>query len=97
MRSQIRTATWAAMVVLCHMATTAWAAPGDTTRVSVASDGVQGNPAAEPFSAPAVSADGNVVAFESSSDNLVPGVANGFQQIYVHDRTATTMIPYRVR
>jgi hypothetical protein len=42
--------------------------------VSVASDGTQSN---NPSSFLALSADGRVVAFESSATNLVPGDTNG--------------------
>ncbi len=70
-----------------------------TTRVSVSSNGREGScPGTFPFiicrdgsgQAPAVSADGRVVAFESLED-LVPGDTRGIFNIFVHDRlTATT-------
>jgi Tol biopolymer transport system component len=43
---------------------------GQTTRVSVASDGTQGN---DHSGCPSISADGRYVAFESLASNLVPG------------------------
>jgi Tol biopolymer transport system component len=43
---------------------------GETTRVSVASDGAQGDRSS---SDPDISADGRYVAFASFADNLVPG------------------------
>jgi Tol biopolymer transport system component len=52
--------------------------------VSVDSSGVAGNGGG---SAAAISADGNVVAFQSTSTNLVAGDTNGLQDIFVHDRT----------
>jgi Tol biopolymer transport system component len=60
---------------------------GETTRVSVASDGTQGNS----FSRhPIISADGRSVAFESEASNLVSGDTNGPGvtgiDIFVHDR-----------
>ncbi len=62
---------------------------GQTTRVSVASDGTQGN-AGGPMSGsglmPSISADGRYVAFESDATNLVPGETNGYRDIFVHDR-----------
>ena len=58
---------------------------GVTERVSVASDGTEGNGASV---APALSGDGNVVAFVSSATNLVPGDTNGRLDVYVHDRTS---------
>jgi Ca2+-binding RTX toxin-like protein/archaellum component FlaF (FlaF/FlaG flagellin family)/gas vesicle protein len=57
---------------------------GETTRVSVATDGTEGR---NNWSlAPAISADGRYVAFQSDADNLVPGDANGKSDIFVHDR-----------
>jgi len=61
---------------------------GQTERVSVASDGAQGNRASHH---PAISADGRYVAFASAATNLVPDDTNGRQDIFVHDRqTGTT-------
>ena len=56
---------------------------GVTERVSVASDGTQGN--RESFT-PSISADGRYVAFTSGSSNLVAGDTNGFDDVFVHDR-----------
>jgi uncharacterized repeat protein (TIGR01451 family) len=56
-----------------------------TRRVSVDSDGVQGNGASSGI--PAISADGRFVAFMSAADNLVPEETNGVTDIFVHDRT----------
>jgi len=67
---------------------TALAFPGETTRVSVASDGTQGNRSA---GQPKISADGRFVAFTSDSINLVPGIPYGFVDVFVRDRlTGTT-------
>lgn len=55
---------------------------GSTTRVSVASDGTQGN---ESSGAPFISANGRYVAFNSGSSNLVPDDTNGFPDNFVHD------------
>ena len=54
-----------------------------TERVSVASDGAQGN---GPSTLPSITADGRFVAFESGATNLVPGDTNGEDDIFVHDR-----------
>lgn len=69
-------------------------ATGLTTRVSVSSDGTQGNaPSAENFVGgnltpePAVSADGNVVVFHSAASNLVAGDTNGLVDVFAHDLT----------
>ena len=61
---------------------------GNTTRVSVASNGAQGNGSS---SSPAISANGRYVTFESNASNLVAGDSNGFEDVFVHDRqTGTT-------
>jgi Tol biopolymer transport system component len=54
-----------------------------TTRVSVASDGSDGNYASHQ---PALSADGRYVAFLSLASNLVPFDDNGKLDVFVHDR-----------
>jgi Tol biopolymer transport system component len=65
------------------------AAPGATVRVSVPSSGGEASGfAPAPTSPPAVSADGNLVAFESDSSNLVAGDTNGVTDIFVRDRGA---------
>src|SRR5208283_4077814 len=56
-------------------------------RVSVASDGTQGNGTSMN---PSISADGRYVAFVSNSGNLVPGGTNYDFQIFVRDRQAGT-------
>jgi archaellum component FlaF (FlaF/FlaG flagellin family) len=56
---------------------------GQTTRVSVASDGTEGNGDSW---APSISADGRYVAFTSRASNLVPGDTNGTWDVFVHDR-----------
>lgn len=56
---------------------------GITTRVSIASDGTEGNGNSN---TPSISADGRYVSFESGSTNLVPGDTNGHVDIFVHDQ-----------
>jgi Tol biopolymer transport system component len=56
---------------------------GQTARVSVASDGTQGN---ESSGLSAISADGRYVAFDSYASNLATGDANGYKDVFVHDR-----------
>ncbi len=56
---------------------------GQTTRVSVGANGAQGN---GPSSGGKISADGRFVVFTSSATSLVSGDANGFQDVFVHDR-----------
>lgn len=56
---------------------------GQTTRVSVASDGSQSNSFSDK---PSISADGRYVAFVSTASNLISGDTNGTDDIFVHDR-----------
>jgi Tol biopolymer transport system component len=52
-----------------------------TKRISVSSAGVQGD---DNSSLPALSADGTVIAFESTASNLVAGDTNGTNDVFVH-------------
>src|SRR5438874_169044 len=56
-----------------------------TTRVSIALGGAEPNAGS---SAPAISADGNVVAYESDATNLVSGDSNGQRDVFVYDRSS---------
>jgi Tol biopolymer transport system component len=56
---------------------------GQTSRVSVASNGAQAN---DDSLGGSLSADGRFVAFDSTASNLVPGDTNGKADIFVHDR-----------
>jgi len=56
---------------------------GEVTRVSVASDGIQGN---DRSSGPSLSADGRYVVFVSSATNLVSADTNLDSDLFVHDR-----------
>jgi Tol biopolymer transport system component len=61
---------------------------GGTTRLSVSSDGVQGN---NQSVVPAVSANGRYVAFTSNASNLVPGHASPeFYDVHVRDLVSGT-------
>jgi Tol biopolymer transport system component len=55
---------------------------GSKTRISVSSDGVQGN--GDSYQAD-LSADGRLIVFTSDASNLVPGDTNGVSDIFVHD------------
>ena len=57
------------------------------SRVSVASDGTQGD-----FQSlsPSISADGRYIAFQASARNLVSGDTNGKQDVFVHDRQTSS-------
>jgi uncharacterized repeat protein (TIGR01451 family) len=59
---------------------------GTVVRVSVSTAGEQGNSESE---WPSISDDGRIIAFESSSDNLVPGANGG---IFAHDNRPTADI-----
>jgi Tol biopolymer transport system component len=56
-----------------------------TVRISVSSEGVQGN---DSSSGPAISADGRFIAFWSWASNLVPGDDNAAPDVFVRDRDA---------
>jgi Tol biopolymer transport system component len=60
---------------------------GTTERVSVATDGTQGNNAS---SYPSISADGRFVVFETLATNLALGDTNADWDVYVHDRLTST-------
>ena len=60
---------------------------GTTARVSVATGDIQGNGGSY---APAISADGRFVAFDSDASNLAQGDTNGFSDVFVRDRQAGT-------
>ena len=62
---------------------------GETTRVSVASDGTQAN---DDSWYPAVSGNGRYVAFQSYASNLVAGDTNGDDDVFVHDLQTRTTI-----
>ena len=62
-------------------------ADGLTERVSVASDGTQGNGASVN---PSISADGRFVAFQSRASNLIPNDTNNVADIFVRDRASNT-------
>ena len=61
---------------------------GTTTRVSVTSGGTQATGGSS--SGPAISADGQIVAFSSNATNLVANDTNGLSDVFVHDRTTGT-------
>jgi Tol biopolymer transport system component len=55
---------------------------GTTARVSIASSGSSGADSSE---APAISADGRFIAFESLAPNLVAGDTNAFRDVFLRD------------
>ena len=62
---------------------------GITERISVASDGSQGNLESR---SSAISEDGRYVAFSSGANNLVSGDENGSYDIFLRDRQAGTTV-----
>jgi Tol biopolymer transport system component len=65
------------------------AAPGDVTRVSVSSNGAQGNG----FSySGQISANGRVVVFESDANNLVPDDTNGHTDVFLRNLSLGTTV-----
>lgn len=59
---------------------------GKTERVSVNSDGLEGNADSAWFNVPSINADGRFIVFDSSASNLVPSDTNGLIDVFVHDR-----------
>ena len=59
-------------------------------RVSLASDGTQGNATFDRYPC-SISADGRYVAFASIASNLVPGDTNGVADVFVYDRQTDTI------
>jgi Tol biopolymer transport system component len=82
---------WGATVVALALSTAipAGADAPMTTRVSVSSDGAQGNAASVDAS---ISGDGRYVAFHSWASTLVPGDTNGVSDVFVHDRLTHTTV-----
>jgi Tol biopolymer transport system component len=78
--------TAVALVGVAAPARASGPAGGTTERVSVASDGRQGDRISGRFTAPDVSSDGRVVAFDSEANDLVPGDTNGEVDVFAHDR-----------
>ncbi len=56
---------------------------GKISRVSVSSDGLEGN---DVSNWPAISADGRFISFSSKAGNLITGDTNGVFDVFVHDR-----------
>jgi Tol biopolymer transport system component len=69
--------------LLFVIASAVHAAKGETTLVSVSSEGTIGDGAS---SWPSISSDGRYVAFRSYAENLVDDDTNDYSDIFVHDR-----------
>jgi hypothetical protein len=64
---------------------------GTTERVSVSSDGAEGDQFSDRY-APALDQTGRFVAFESGATNFVPGDANGTFDVFLRDRREHTTV-----
>ena len=80
------------LLILGIMAGNALAAPGDTTRVNVDSNGVQANNGGA-YDVISTSADGRYVAFSSYATNLVPNDTNNHYDIFIHERQTNAIQP----
>jgi Tol biopolymer transport system component len=56
---------------------------GATERVSVSTNGLEGNGDSQ---SPSIDRRGRYVAFDSSASNLAPNDTNGFMDVFIHDR-----------
>jgi len=63
-------------------------AAGTTERVNLSTTGVEGDKSSRSGT---ISADGNVIAYDSAATNLVPGDTNNYPDCFVHDRAAGTL------
>lgn len=79
----------AATLVALFFAVPADAQKRATTRISVASSGLEGNSGSY---YPSISADGRTVAFDSYASNLVSGDTNGYWDVFMHARGHPTGI-----
>jgi Tol biopolymer transport system component len=70
----------------------ATAATGGTERISVSTGGGQANGASGVASwRPAISDDGNLVAFDSTATNLAPGATSGQDNVYLRSRSGSAI------
>jgi Tol biopolymer transport system component len=82
--NKLRAVIIAILMVAMSEGSPATAGDGVTTeRVSIASNGTQGNYYSYD---PSISADGRFVAFESAASNLVPDDTNSLMDVFVRDR-----------
>jgi len=91
---QLRRGSVAVLVSLAGLAAAAaaTAASGATDRVSLATGGGQSNgPSGTASWRPAISADGNLIAFDSSATNLAPGATSGRDNVYLRSRSGAAI------
>jgi Tol biopolymer transport system component len=75
------------VALLAAILVVAPAAAASTTRVSVRSNGTEGNSGSYLPSISSISRSGRYVAFASAASNLVAGDTNGFHDVFVRDRS----------
>jgi Tol biopolymer transport system component len=81
-----------AVLVAAALTGAATAATGATERVSLATGGGQANAGSGVASwRPAISADGNLVAFDSTATNLVPGATSRQDDVYLRSRSGAAI------
>jgi uncharacterized repeat protein (TIGR01451 family) len=80
-------ATLVSIAVGLSLLPPAAASAGQTELVSLNTNGAQGNDMSGRFAGPAISGDGQVVAFDSIATTLVSGDTNLVADVFVHDRT----------
>jgi hypothetical protein len=96
-RGHVRAATIGIVILvsIAALVSSALAGPaGRTVRVSVGTNGAQGNQMSGRFTRPAISGNGRFTAFDSEATTLVQGDTNGSADVFVHD--ASTGVTERV-
>jgi Tol biopolymer transport system component len=86
-RHQLRLGALAVFVTAAALVGAASAAAGVTARVSSATDGSQTN-GRSGLSRPAISADGTLVAFDSTATDLATGATSGQDDVFLHYRSS---------
>jgi len=82
----------AVLVAAAALAGVAAAATGATERVSVATGGSQADGASGDASwRPAISADGNLIAFDSTATDLAPGATSGQDNVFLRSRSGAAI------
>jgi Tol biopolymer transport system component len=66
--------------------------PGGAAANDSSAGGSGGGLGGSPVLGPAISADGRIIAFQSSASNLVPGDTNGVDDVFVRDVVAGTTV-----
>jgi Tol biopolymer transport system component len=86
-----------ALIAGISLGVEAGATSGSTQIVSIRTNGDQGNDMSGRFAGPAISANGQIVAFDSIARTLVGSDTNRKADVFVHDRTTNTTERVSVR